>query len=235
MKGSSLDHPVIVIGDSNAHHLANRTNGGGLAQHLSARLGFLTTYFATPGGVNRICEDFVGNHLPKLTQTKVVILIGRIKDFSGGGWRTPTFPDTTPSTPHKETLQGTVLVRLSEAATIPNPQTADYKDALISAVGTVLKGPHKGQKIKVLTRAMKDRQLIQGIETWRNDEEIRLTVSPMAQARGNNLKYLVFRYWILWTILPWLNIGLSPRPSPTLYSTPLNKRKASLKSNQPRV
>lgn len=182
MKGASLDHPVVVIGDCNAHHKANRTHGGGLAQHLSAQLGWLTTYFATPGGVNRIPSDFVKNQLPKLTRTRVVVLVGRLSDFSSNGWRMPVFEEPEEK-PVKEKSMGRFKVALSEVAPLPDPNTADYKDALIASVATITQGPRKGDKIKVITRAMTNRKLTQGIQSWKNGNELELQVYAWATAR----------------------------------------------------
>ena len=66
-KGESLDHPFIVIGDSQARENTNRSrkaqHGGGLANQLSARLGILGTTFSMNGDVDRVPSVFVESEI----------------------------------------------------------------------------------------------------------------------------------------------------------------------------
>lgn len=80
-----------------------------------------------------------------------------------------------------ETIKGRVTVVLSEASTLTDPEQPDYKDALIAAVGTITKGPHKGKKIKVLTLGMRDRKLLPVLKQWRNGSKVKMKVSLLEE------------------------------------------------------
>ena len=80
------------------------------------------------------------------------------------------------------TITGRVSVILSEAATITDPEKPDYDDMLVAAVGTITQGPHKGQRIKVLTIGMLGRKLQPVLQHWHNGTELILEVNNFDQA-----------------------------------------------------
>ena len=69
-KGGALDHPFIVMGDSQARQNSHRgkapVDGGGILNQLSARLGILGTVLSMNGDVDRVPPVFVENELPQV-------------------------------------------------------------------------------------------------------------------------------------------------------------------------
>ena len=80
-------------------------------------------------------------------------------------------------------MQGSVSVILSESATVTDPNEPDYKDVLVAAVGTITQGPHKGQKIKILTLGMQDRKLLPVLKQWHDGAELHVAVSPLEEKK----------------------------------------------------
>lgn len=186
-RGGPLDHAFIVIGDSQARQNSRRgrspIDGAGLINQLAARLGILGTVFSMNGDVDRVPAAFTEERVSDLTQTQAVILVGRMGDFCQGGWRLPEFPGADNQAAPASAVEGRFHVVLSEVAELPDPEAADYNDALVTAVATITRGPRSGESIKVLTVGMRDRELVPALRRWRNGARLQLDISSWSAKR----------------------------------------------------
>ena len=164
-----FNHPVVVIGDSNGHHIAKAHSGSGITNHLSAELGFLVPFATHMGSATGIAQSFIDTYLEKSPNIKVVIWVGRIKDFNGGGWRKIRVPgESEVEKALPANFAKPVRVQLDEVAHIPDPNDVVYKVALLAGSATVLTGPHTGSKLKLITPAILDRKRVPDAKKWKN-------------------------------------------------------------------
>lgn len=69
---------------------------------------------------------------------------------------------------------------------LPDPESADYADALVTAEAQFLEGPFKGEKTKLYVFAMKNRKMNPKLLTVKEGQTVRVRLNPWAAARDAN-------------------------------------------------
>ncbi|MFZ9964020.1 MAG: alginate O-acetyltransferase AlgX-related protein [Terrimicrobiaceae bacterium] len=148
---------VLLLGDSFTNIYSTPDlgwgEGGGLAEHLSLRLGRSVDRIAINAGGSLTVRQSLARNPERLDGKKIVVYQFAVRELTSGDWRPVSIPASTMPAPKAESasiLEGVI----QEISPLPAPGSVPYKDAVISLHLVEINGDPQAEAL-VFMRGMK--------------------------------------------------------------------------------
>lgn len=181
--GGDISPDLFIIGDSMVlHRVKSPIRGAGFPNHLGRRLGLPVSFYGERGGAARLPSLYSERFASLKSRPKVVVMVCRAAPLAHsagrGKWNAVASPDAAVAKNPLGEVQGMMTLRLDQISKLPDPDRAVYADALVAAEATIASGPHKGNKIKIVHWAMKERKLNTRARKWHVGDTVTLRLVP---------------------------------------------------------